>query len=157
MHNRFFLFTRPTHSHGGRELSSVVCSSVLTSVPTKSRKIKQTSSENTNHYWRDCRSGKVDHWCRYAYLLHFCFQRITTAFDLLMPSSAYFLLLPNRIFIFLLLCRTQIWTLKLHYRLFILSFLFYSNVRRNTLFNSTRCQCREFNFFFFEMFPVGLH
>ena len=50
--------------------------SVRTTVSTSVRlsplfKIKQISSENNVHYWRDCGSGRVDHWWHLSFL--FCF------------------------------------------------------------------------------------
>ena len=36
---------------------------------SKSRKIKQFSSENSNRYWRDCGSGRVDHWWHLSFFL----------------------------------------------------------------------------------------
>ena len=35
---------------------------------SKYRKTKQLSSENSDRYWRDCGSGRVDHW-RYTFLV----------------------------------------------------------------------------------------
>ena len=51
----FFWSTRPVVI---TIFTCVVCTFVL----SKSHKTKQISRENSDRYWRDCGSGRVDHW-----------------------------------------------------------------------------------------------
>ena len=54
---------RPTVTAGSDHYFSSWC--LCPSHFSKSRKRKQTSSENSHCYWRDCGSGRVDHSCIY--------------------------------------------------------------------------------------------
>ena len=61
---------RPTVTAGSDHSFRKCCPSVRPHC-SKSGQIKQISSENNVRYWRDCGSGRVDHWWHLSGFSHF--------------------------------------------------------------------------------------
>ena len=71
---------RPTVTAGSDNYFCTCCLSVRPSVPTFQNLAKQ-NKENNDHYWRDCGSGRVDHWW-HPCLVFLIFHRLSSWFYL---------------------------------------------------------------------------